>query len=73
MLRGQHLGVSSLMPFDTARYPNAVTVGWLIAERMGMGVHFHPCGSHVVLNRRPSRLRPSWNGAARARAADHDR
>ena len=26
------------MPFDTRRWPNAVTIGWLIAEHMGMGV-----------------------------------
>ena len=25
------------MPFDASRYPNAVTIGRLIAERMGMG------------------------------------
>jgi len=27
------------MLFDARRGPNAVTIGWLIAERMGMGVH----------------------------------
>ena len=36
------------MPFVTRRWPNAVTVAWLIAERMGMG-----CGKyarHVVID-----------------------
>ena len=26
------------MPFDARRWTNAVTIGWLIAERMGMDV-----------------------------------
>ena len=30
------------MPFDASRYPNAVTIGWLIAERMGR-VHCMKC------------------------------
>jgi hypothetical protein len=24
------------MPFDARHWPNAVTIGWLIAERMGV-------------------------------------
>ena len=38
------------MPFDASRYPNAVTIGWLISERMGMGVHCQKCARHVVLD-----------------------
>jgi DNA-directed RNA polymerase subunit RPC12/RpoP len=38
------------MSFGARRYPNAVTIGWLIAEEMRMGVHCHPCGRHVVLD-----------------------
>ena len=38
--------------FDASLYPNAVTIGDLIAERMGMGVHCHKCARHVVIVRR---------------------
>ena len=38
------------MPFDASRWPNAVTIGWLIAERMGMGVHCQKCARHVVMD-----------------------
>ena len=38
------------MPFDSARWPNAVTIAWLIAERMQMGVYCQKCARHVVLN-----------------------
>ena len=38
------------MPFDTHRWPNAVTIGWLIAERMGTGVHCQKCALHVVMD-----------------------
>ena len=36
------------MPFDASRYPDAVTIGWLVTERMGMGL---PWGLDVVLDR----------------------
>jgi hypothetical protein len=42
------------MPFDPSRWPNAVTIGWLIAERMGMGVHGSKCGRHAVMD--PAKL-----------------
>jgi len=42
------------MPFDARQWPNAVTIGWLIAERMGMGVHCQKCARHVVMD--PAKL-----------------
>ena len=42
------------MPFDARQWPNAVTIGWLIAERMGMGVHCRKCARHVVMD--PAKL-----------------
>ena len=47
------------MRFDARRWPNAVTIGWLIAERMGMGVHCNKCARHVVVDP-ASRWRWSW-------------
>jgi hypothetical protein len=38
------------MSFDSARWPDAVTISWLIAERMGMGVHCQKCAHHAVLD-----------------------
>ena len=69
------------MPFDTRRWPNAVTVALLIAERMGMG-----CGKyarHVVIDpaalslaletpvpspRRPVQMHTLWIKAERGEA-----
>ena len=66
------------MPFDPSRYPNAVTIGWLIAERMGLGIHCQKCGGHVVMD--PAKLHlapettvPSSLGASNARAAARSR
>jgi hypothetical protein len=42
------------LPFDARRWPNAVTIGWLIAERMGMGVYCnktHPFPDFHVVGR----------------------
>ena len=38
------------MPFDARRWPNAVTIGRLIAERMGMDVHCNKCASNVGMD-----------------------
>ena len=38
------------LSFDPARWPNAVTLDWLIERQMGLGVHCHPCGRHRVLD-----------------------
>ena len=46
------------MPFDAQRWPNAVTIGWLIAERMGMGVHCNKCARHVVMDPATLHLAP---------------
>jgi hypothetical protein len=46
------------MAFDPRRWPNAVTIGWLIAERMGMGIHCSKCGRHVVLDPATLHLAP---------------
>jgi hypothetical protein len=40
--------------FDAKRWPNAVTIRDLIAERMGMGVHCQKCRRHVVMD--PAKL-----------------
>jgi DNA-directed RNA polymerase subunit RPC12/RpoP len=46
------------MPFDPDQWPNAVTIGWPIAERMGMGVHCQRCGMHAVLDPATLHLSP---------------
>src|SRR4051794_65047 len=38
------------MRFDHARWPDAITLAWLINERMGMGVHCQTCARHAVLD-----------------------
>ena len=35
------------MPFDSARWPNAVTVAGLIEQAMPLGIHCIKCGRHV--------------------------
>jgi len=37
------------MPFDTRRWPNAVTLATLIDEGLQVGLHCQPCGRHVVV------------------------
>jgi hypothetical protein len=37
------------MPFDARRWPDAVTLAWLIEHGMDVGLHCHPCGRHVVV------------------------
>jgi len=37
------------MAFDAIRYPDAVTLAWLIDEHMDVGLHCQPCGRHVVV------------------------
>jgi len=66
------------MSFDPSRYPNAVTIGWLIAERMGMGVHCQKCARHVImdpakLHLAPETLVPRSPAASNARAAARSR
>jgi hypothetical protein len=38
------------MPFDAARWPDAVTFQWLIDNEMQVGLHCHPCGRHVIVS-----------------------
>ena len=38
------------MPFEARRWPNAVTIAWLVSEGMGMGVHCNKCARHVVMD-----------------------
>ena len=61
------------MPFDARRWPNAVTIAWLIAERMGMGVHCQnalvtPCSIPprfpLLLRRQCQRLKAASNAPA---------
>ena len=58
------------MPFDARRWPNAVTIGWLIAERMGMGVHCNKCARHVVMDPATSHLAPETPVPSRVFAGD---
>jgi hypothetical protein len=38
------------MPFDSARWPNAVTIGKLIDRAMQLEAHCHGCGRCAVLD-----------------------
>lgn len=38
------------MAFDASKWPNAVTIGWLIRERLQLGVHCHPCGRFALFD-----------------------
>ena len=38
---------------DARRWPDAVATGWLIAEGMGIGVHYGKCARHVVIDPPP--------------------
>ena len=46
------------MPFHPHRYADAVTISWLIDERMGMVVHCNKCARHVVLDPATLHLAP---------------
>ena len=66
------------MPFDARRWPNAVTIGRLIAERMGMDVHCNKCASNVgmdpaALSFAPETPIPARAGRSSARAVDQGR
>jgi hypothetical protein len=45
------------MPFDAARYPGAVTFGWLIEKGMHAGLHRYPCGSACDRVAKPATVR----------------
>jgi hypothetical protein len=37
------------MAFDVARYPDAITLGWLIEQGLDIGLHWFRCGRHAVV------------------------
>lgn len=37
------------MSFDLQRWPDAVTIAWLIERGLDAGLHCYPCGRHVVV------------------------
>ena len=58
------------MGFDARNWPNAVTVGHLIAQGMPLAVHCNPCGRFAKLDPPlPSSASVNWMGECAVRTA----